>query len=197
VETTGSLRGGVLTQGSFLTLTSSSERASIPARGRWVLQNLLCTSLADPPPGAREMVPAPDPALGLSARQSLERRTAGPACNGCHALLDPIGAGLGIFDATGAEDPDRSIDTGGVLPTGERFTDTAGLLSLLATDARFPACLTEKMLTYALGRGLDGPCDQATVRGLADALAADGYRLRNHVVRIVKSALFRMPRSLP
>jgi hypothetical protein len=194
VDTRGRRRGGVLTQASFLTLTSTGEKTSVPGRARWVLQNLLCTSLADPPPGAQEMVPAPDPTRGLTSRQSLEERTSGPACNTCHDVLNPIGFGLEIFDATGAEralDRGQPIDPSGVLPEGGAFADTDGLLDLLAADPRFPACLTRKMLTYALGRGLDGACDEAVVQNLADELARDGYRLKNHVVRIAKSPLFR------
>jgi Protein of unknown function (DUF1592)/Protein of unknown function (DUF1588)/Protein of unknown function (DUF1587)/Protein of unknown function (DUF1585)/Protein of unknown function (DUF1595) len=201
VETAGTPRGGVLTQAGFLTLTSSSEKTSIPQRARWVLRNLLCTTLNDPPPGAEEMVPAPPAELGLTSRESLERRTNQPACSGCHAVLNPVGFGLEMFDGIGATrttERGKPIDTSGVLPTGETFTSTEELRALLAKDARFPACLTRKLLTYALGRRLEGACDEATVRVLADEFARDGYRLRRHVIRIVQSGLFRTARrTLP
>ena len=93
---------------SFHTITSSSENTSIVLRARWVLQNLLCTPLGDPPPGAQEMVPAPDPALGLTRRQSLEQRTAIYPCTACHDILNPVGFGLEIFDGIGAQRCKRS-----------------------------------------------------------------------------------------
>ena len=203
VDTTGSLRGGVLTQAGFLTITSSPENTSVVQRARWVLQNLLCTPLDDPPPGAVEMVPPPDPALGLTRRQSLERRTSTPPCNGCHDVLNPIGFGLEIFDGVGAQrtlDGGRPIDASGVLPSGEMFQDTDQLLALLQADPRFPICLTRKLLTYALGRGLqadEAGCDEQTVRVLAEAFKQDGYRLKNHVVRIARSELFRTASRRP
>jgi hypothetical protein len=194
VDTTGTLRGGVLGQAAFLTVTSSSEKTSIPLRARFVLQNLLCTSLGDPPPGADEMVPAPPASAGLSNRESLELRTNRAPCGGCHAMLNPIGFGLEVFDAVGAlraTDRGKPIDPSGMLPSGQRFDNTDQLAQLLAQDERFPVCLTRKLLTYALGRGLAGTCDEETVRILAEELKHDGYRLRNHVVRIAKSDLFR------
>jgi hypothetical protein len=194
VDTSAGVRGGVLTQGSFLTITASSENTSVSRRARWVLQNLLCTSLGDPPPGAEEQVPAPPPSLGLSNRQSLEQRTGQPPCSACHQLLNPIGFGLEIFDGIGAErahdEQGRPIDASGALPGMGSFADTAGLLALLQADPRFPACLTQKLLTQALGRGLSSACDREAVQVLAEAFREDGYRLKNHVVRIAKSELF-------
>jgi hypothetical protein len=198
VDTTGTSRGGVLSQASFLTITSSSERTSIVLRARWLMNNLLCTSLGDPPPGAEEMVPAPDPALGLTARESLERRTGRPPCSGCHAVLNPLGFGLESFDAIGAarsEEGGRPLDTSGVLPSGQSFRDTSEMLTLLKADPRFPVCLTRKLLTHALGRGLGGTCDDQVVEALAADFARDGYRLKNHLVRIAKSELFRRARG--
>ena len=196
VDTTGTIRGGVLGQASLLTITSSSENTSIALRGRWVLQNLLCTPMSDPPAGAEEMIPAPDPALGLTRRQSLQQRTGGPPCSGCHNLINPLGFGLEIFDATGAERSrdahGRPIDASGVLPSGQRFETTAELLALLQKDPRFPRCLTEKMLVAALGRQLNGECDKQVLQTLSDELVRDGFRLKNHVVRIAASQLFRL-----
>jgi hypothetical protein len=197
VATADTPRGGVLSQASFLTLTSSSEKTSIPLRARWVLSNVLCTTLGDPPPGAEEMVPAPDPALGLTSRESLERRTGRQPCAACHAILNPIGFGLEGFDAIGAArttENGRPIDTSGVLPSGETFRDAGEMLALLKSDTRFPACFTRKLLTYALGRTLSGACDEAVVAALAADFARDGFRLKNHVVRVARSPLFRSVR---
>jgi hypothetical protein len=200
VDTTGTLRGGVLGQASFHTITSSSENTSMVQRGRWVLQNLLCTSLGDPPPGAQEMVPAPDPALGLSRRQSLERRTSIYPCSSCHDILNPVGFGLEIFDGIGAQrssDRGQPIDTSGALPSGEKFQNTEQLLDLLKADPRFPVCLTRKLLTYAVGHGLTNGCEEQAVEALAQAFRADGFRLKNHLVRIARSELFRTARRQP
>jgi hypothetical protein len=200
VDTTGTLRGGVLGQASFHTITSSSENTSMVLRGRWVLQNLLCTSLGDPPPGAQEMVPPPDPALGLSRRQSLERRTSIYPCSSCHDILNPVGFGLEIFDGIGAQrssDRGQPIDTSGALPSGEKFQDTEQLLELLKADPRFPVCLTRKLLTYAVGHGLTNRCEEQAVEALAQAFRADGFHLKNHLVRIARSELFRTARRQP
>ena len=200
VDTSGTLRGGVLGQASFHTITSSSENTSMVLRGRWVLQNLLCTSLGDPPPGAEEMVPAPDPALGLTRRQSLQQRTGTPPCNACHDILNPIGFGLEVFDGIGAQrssDRGQPIDASGALPTGEKFQDTDQLLELLRADPRFPVCLTRKLLTFALGHGLTSRCEEQAVQGLAEAFKADDFRLKNHLVRIARSELFRTARRQP
>ena len=198
VSTTGTLRGGILTQASFLTATSSSENTSIVQRAKWVLTNLLCEHLPAPPPGAADAVPPPDPGLGLTNRESLSLRTANPPCSACHLVMNPIGFGLEVFDAIGAYrtmDHGKLIDASGQLPDGQTFADTEGLLQLLKQDPRFPACMTEKMLTYALGRGLDAACDAEALGKLGEEWKADGYNLKNHVVRLAQSELFRTARA--
>jgi hypothetical protein len=127
-------------------------------------------------------------------------RTAGEPCHTCHVTINPIGFGLEIFDAVGAQrstDHGKPIDASGVLPGGKTFANTGEMLDLLRADDRFPACVTKKMLTYALGRGMVESCDAAQIEALAGQLKADGYKLRNHVVRIVESDLFRSPRARP
>jgi Protein of unknown function (DUF1592)/Protein of unknown function (DUF1588)/Protein of unknown function (DUF1585)/Protein of unknown function (DUF1587)/Protein of unknown function (DUF1595) len=199
VDTTGTMRGGVPTQGSFLTATSSTENTSLVLRAKWVLTNLLCVNLPAPPPKAViDSVPVPDPGLGLTNRASLEIRTAGEPCHSCHVVINPIGFGLEAFDPVGAvrtTDHGKPIDASGVFPGGKTFANTTQMLDLLRVDDRFAVCVTRKMVTYALGRGLTTACDDAAVATLAAELAADGYKLRNHVVRIVQSDLFRMPRA--
>jgi hypothetical protein len=198
VSTAGTLRGGILTQASFLTTTSSSENTSIVQRAKWVLGNLLCEHLPAPPPGAADEVPPPDPGLGLTNRESLSLRTANAPCNGCHAVMNPIGFGLEVFDAIGAQrtmDRGKPIDPSGQLPDGQMFADTEGLLQILKQDPRFPTCMTRKLLTYALGRGLDATCDAAALQQLSDEWKADGYNMKNHVVRLAQSNLFRSARA--
>jgi hypothetical protein len=199
VDTTGTMRGGVPTQGSFLTATSSTENTSLVLRAKWVLTNLLCVDLPAPPPkSVIDSVPVPDPGLGLTNRASLEIRTAGEPCHSCHVVINPIGFGLEAFDPVGAvrtTDHGKPIDASGVFPGGKAFANTTQMLDLLRVDDRFAACVTRKMVTYALGRGLTTACDDAAVATLGAQLAADGYKLRNHVVRIVQSDLFRMPRA--
>ena len=198
VSTAGTLRGGILTQASFLTATSSSENTSIVQRAKWVLTNLLCEHLPLPPPGIVDSVPPPDPGLGLTNRESLSIRTKNPPCNGCHLSMNPIGFGLEVFDAVGAlrsTDKGKPIDASGQLPDGQMFQDTEGLMQLLKQDPRFPACMTKKMLTYALGRGLDAACDADVLTQLGTAWKADGYNLKNHIVRLSQSDLFRSSRA--
>jgi hypothetical protein len=198
VSTTGKARGGIPTQGSFLTATSSTENTSLVLRAKWVLTNMLCVDLPAPPPkSVIDSVPVPDPGLGLTNRESMEIRTAGEPCHTCHVNINPIGYGLEMFDPVGAEratDHGKPIDASGVMPGGKTFANTGEMLDLLRQDDRFAACVTKKMLTYALGRGLVESCDAAQIASLATQLKADGYKLRNHVVRIVTSDLFRSPR---
>jgi hypothetical protein len=198
VSTTGTLRGGILTQASFLTATSSSENTSIVQRAKWVLTNLLCEHLPLPPPGIVDSVPPPDPGLGLTNRESLSIRTANPPCSGCHVNMNPIGFGLEVFDAVGAlrsMDHNKPIDPSGQLPDGQMFKDTEGLMQLLKQDPRFPSCMTKKVLTYALGRGLEAACDADAMKKLGDEWKADNYNLKNHIVRLAQSDLFRSARA--
>lgn len=198
VSTTGTARGGILTQASFLTATSSSENTSIVQRAKWVLTNLLCERLPAPPPGIVDSVPAPDPGLGLTNRESLTIRTANAPCNACHVSMNPIGFGLEVYDAVGAYrtmDRGKPIDPSGMLPDGTAFQDTEGLMQLLKNDQRFPACMTKKLLTYALGRGLVASCDDAAMKTLGEEFKADGYNLKNHIIRLAQSDLFRSARA--
>ncbi len=198
VDTTGTARGGILTQASFLTATSSSENTSIVQRAKWVLTNLLCEKLPAPPPGVADQVPAPDPALNLTNRESLTYRTQNQPCVTCHKAMNPIGFGLEVFGATGEPrtlDHGKPIDPSGQLPDGQMFTDTEGLFGLLKQDPRFPVCVTRKVLTYALGRSMDGACDDQSVRALANDWKADNYELKKQIVRIAQSELFRSART--
>jgi hypothetical protein len=112
--------------------------------------------------------------------------------------MNPIGFGLEVFDAVGAQrsmDRGKSIDPSGQLPDGQMFQDTEGLMQLLKQDPRFPACMTKKIMTYALGRGLAATCDDAALQKLGDEFKADGFNLKNHVVRLAESDMFRSARA--
>ena len=173
VSLQGSPRRGVLTQASVLTLTSNPTRTSPVKRGKWVLENLLGTPPPPPPPN----VPAlddKDRKLTGTLRQQMEQHRENPNCASCHARMDPIGFGLENFDAIGAwrdKDGQVAIDPAGKLTTGDSFGGAVELTKVLAGKRRneFLHCLAEKMLTYALGRGVeayDRPALDQIVKGL-------------------------------
>jgi mono/diheme cytochrome c family protein len=154
-----SARGGILTHGSILTVTSNPTRTSPVMRGKWVLENILGTPPPPPPPDVPELEADSKAQLTGSLRQRMEKHRNDPNCATCHAKMDPIGFGLENFDAVGAyrtEDGKFKIDASGVLPDGAKFTGPAELRKvLIAKGDLFRKNLAEKMLTYALGRGLE------------------------------------------
>ena len=195
-------RGGLLGQGSILTITSHPVRTSPVFRGRWILTNILGTPPPDPPPN----VPAlPDRAGAYADRTpSMRERMAAhrdnPACASCHAMIDPLGFGLERFDPVGrlrdVDEQHLPIDASGVLPDGTAFDDVAELkTALLARPDRFVGTLTEKLLTYALGRGLE-PYDMPAVRQIVKRAAEQDYRLSAVVLGIVESLPFRERRTV-
>ena len=192
-------RRGLLGHASILSVTSYPNRTSPVLRGKWVLENLLGTPPALPPPD----VPALEETTGtgevLSMREATERHRANPVCASCHRLMDPPGFALEQFDAVGRlrtrSAAGTPIDATGELPDGTRFDGAAGLREALAgRPDRFVGTLTEKLLTYALGRGLEH-YDAPAVRAITRAAAEDGYRFSSLVVGIVESAPFRMRRA--
>jgi hypothetical protein len=189
------IRGGLLTQASILTVTSNPTRTSPVKRGKWVLENLLGAPPPPPPPGADNLKGGGT--LAGTLRQRLERHRADPNCASCHGRLDPLGFGLENFDAVGAwrtHDGGDSVDASGIL-AGRPFNGPAELRTLLRPQKdAFARCLAEKLLTYALGRGL-GPGDRCTVATIAGRLARDGYRFSGVVIGVVQSDPFRLRRS--
>jgi hypothetical protein len=190
-------RAGLLTQASILTLTSYPTRTSPVKRGQWVLENLLGDKPPDPPPlvpGLEETQKAnPD----LSVRQQLEIHRADPTCASCHKLMDDIGFGLENFDAIGRwreEDGGQPLDTTGTLPTGESFSGPIELIAILSgRDQEFAACMAEKLLTYALGRGLEY-YDKCTIDEIVQESEANDFRFSSLLTSIVRSEPFRMRR---
>jgi len=190
-------RRGLLGQGSVLTVTSYPDRTSPVVRGKWILENLLGT----PPPPPLPNVPplkATDSGLVLSMRQRMEQHRANPVCASCHAMMDPLGLSLENFDAVGKwrvlGESSTPIDATGRLPDGTPFEGPGGLRDALLRSDRFVATLTEKMLTYALGRGLEY-YDAPAVRAILRQAAPRDYRMSALVAGVVTSTPFRMRRA--
>ena len=194
VELDGIQRGGLLTQGAILTVSSYPTRTSIPVRGKWVLENLLGT----PPPAPPAEVPPLDVTNvgeNVSLRERVEQHRADPNCSGCHNLMDPIGFGLENYNAVGewrTHDGSSEIDASGTLPSGKSFQGAQDLKKILREESDvFTRNLTEKMLTYALGRGLE-PYDRLTVDEIVKQAADNDYRFSAIVQQVVKSMPFQM-----
>jgi hypothetical protein len=192
VKLTDRNRGGVLTQASVLTLTSNPTRTSPVKRGKWILENMLAAPPPNPPPGVPDLKEG-ETALTGSLRQRMEQHRANPNCATCHQKMDPLGFGFENFDGIGAwrtKDGKFPIDASGELPSGQKFNGPAELKSILKSkDEQFRKCLAEKMLTFALGRGLES-ADKAAVAAISRAVAADGNRFSRVVVEIVQSDAF-------
>ena len=197
VDLTGTPRAGVLTQASVLTVSSYATRTSPVLRGKWILDNLLNAPPPDPPPDVPNLNEA---SIGTSAslRQQLEAHRKDPICASCHRRMDPLGFGLENFDAVGAwrtMDGNFPIDATGYLPDGDEFKGPVELRTVLVNRREaFARCLTSKLMTYALGRGLQ-PYDTRTVRAIADRLPGHQYRFSALVLEIVNSLPFQQRRS--
>jgi hypothetical protein len=198
VELTGSQRGGILTHASILTVTSNPTRTSPVKRGKWILENILGTPPPPPPPEVEELNESTEAALKGSLRQRMEQHRANPNCAVCHQRMDPLGFAFENYDAIGAwrtTDGKFAIDPSGTLPGGESFQGPAGLKVILKKRKDdFSRCLAEKMLTYALGRGLEH-YDRCTVDAIGKALAQDNYRFSTLVLEITRSDPFQKRRG--
>jgi hypothetical protein len=194
VDLTGTPRGGVWTQASVLTVSSYATRTSPVLRGKWILENILNTPPPPPPPNVPTL---DDSKVGqsVSLRQQLEAHRKDAVCASCHSRMDPLGLGLENFDAIGAwraKDGQIAIDASGTLPDGRTFTGPDGLREVLtAQKDMFAECVVDKMLTYALGRGLER-YDRRTVREIAKKAAVSNYKFSSVVLEIVKSLPFEM-----
>jgi mono/diheme cytochrome c family protein len=201
VALTGDERRGLLGQGSILTVTSYPQRTSPVLRGKWILENFLGAPPPMRPPNIPDLQPTNAEGKVLSMREQMEQHRANPACAGCHALMDPLGFALENFDAVGkfrtVDSAFEPIDASGVFPDGTKIDGPADLRkALLNHSARFITTVTDKLLTYALGRGVesyDAPAVRAIVRDAEPA----GYRFSAVVLGIVQSAPFQMRRPQP
>ena len=190
-------RGGVLGQAGVLTVSSYPTRTSPVIRGKYVLQNILGSA---PPPPPADVPPLDEDSVGStgSMRQSLEKHRSNAVCASCHNRMDTLGFGLENYDAIGrwrTKDGKFDIDVSGTFPNGKAFTTPAEMRTHLRGDLPdFARCLTEKMLTYALGRGLER-YDRRTVEEIDRKLDAAGYPFQTMVYEIARSLPFQSRRG--
>ncbi|MFT3878767.1 MAG: DUF1592 domain-containing protein [Gemmatales bacterium] len=189
-------RRGVLTQASILTLTSNPTRTSPVKRGKWVLETIMGTPPAPPPPDVPELKETEE--LKGTLRQRMEQHRANPNCATCHNRMDPIGFGFENFDAVGAwrtKDGTFPVEPGGTLPNGQSFQTPMELVALLKQrDEDFRRCLSEKMITFAIGRGLESS-DRQYIHEIAKATQSHGDTMTALIQEIVKSEPFRQRRT--
>jgi mono/diheme cytochrome c family protein len=188
-------RFGLLGKASVLAVTSYTTRTAPTIRGKWVLENILSAPPPAPPPNVPSLESSNKDGKSLSVRQMLELHRANPACASCHARMDPLGLSLENFDAIGqwrTSDAGNAIDASGVLLDGTKVEGPRELRqALMAQKTMFVQTVTDKLLTYALGRGLEY-YDAPTVRAIDRAADADGDRWSSIILGIVKSAPFQM-----
>jgi hypothetical protein len=192
-------RQGLLGQASILTVTSYPNRTAPTIRGKWVLEQLLGTPPPPPPPNVPSLKEDAS-TKNLTMRQRMELHRSNPTCAVCHRMMDPIGFSLENFDGLGrwrdATAPGTGpIDSSGVLPDGTKFDGPAGLREVLISKREmFVETVTERLLTYALGRGVE-EYDHPVLRKIVRGAAADDYRWSSIILRIVNSAPFQMRRT--
>ena len=199
VTLTDANRGGLLGQASLLTVTSPPNRTSVVQRGKWILENLLGAPPPPPPPDVPSLDATTKGSHAISLRAALEQHRANPSCAGCHAVMDPIGFALENYNGIGqwrSQDGGTDIDASGKLPDGTQFTGPAGLKKAMTTVRRteFASTVASKLLTYALGRGLEY-YDQPAVRTILRDCEANNYRAKDMITAVVMSVPFQMRRS--
>jgi len=191
-------RGGILTQASVLSVTSNPTRTSPVKRGRWVLEQLLGTPPPPPPPDVPELAADEKAMTSGSLRQRMEQHRSNVACANCHAKMDPLGFAFENYNAIGSfrsKDGEFVIDSSGVLPDGKKFEGPTELKQILKEKKDlFARCLAEKMLIYAVGRGLEY-YDKRPIDRISENLAKGDYKFSALVSEIVKSEPFRLRRG--
>jgi hypothetical protein len=193
-------RFGLLGKASMLAVTSYPTRTSPTVRGKWLLENILAAPMPPPLPNVPALESSNKEGKSLSVREMLELHRANAVCASCHARMDPLGLSLENFDAIGqwrVTDAGHAIDASGVLLDGTKVNGPRDLRqALLAQKTQFAKAVTEKLLTYALGRGLEY-YDAPAVRAIDRSAAADGYRWSSLIQAVVKSAPFQMRTAGP
>jgi hypothetical protein len=193
VSLEGTNRAGVLTHASVLTLTSNPGRTSPVKRGKWILENILGDAPPPAPPGVPPLAEEAKDLKGLSLRERLEQHRSDPGCASCHKAMDPLGMGLENFDAVGRwrdQEAEKPIDASGDLPTGEKFAGPAEMMSIIrGRQEKFSRTFTERLMVYALGRGLEY-YDKCAVDQTTDLMKERGNRFSALVEGIVTSDPF-------
>ncbi|MEC9241907.1 MAG: DUF1592 domain-containing protein [Gemmatimonadota bacterium] len=192
-------RGGILGQGSLLTVTSYANRTSPVLRGKWVLTNILGTPPPPPPADVPDLPDRGEDGQPATVRDRMIQHREDPVCAACHAPMDPLGLALENYDAIGrwrsTGQANLAIDASGQMPNGTEFYGPRGLRTLLLERReQFAGTVTEKLLAYAIGRGPEY-YDRPTVRGITTTAAFENYRWSSIIVGIVQSTPFRMRRS--
>jgi hypothetical protein len=189
-------RGGLLGQGSILMATSYPNRTSVVIRGKWILENVFGAPPPPPPPNVPELKDSRDPRKVLPMREQMAAHRANPACAGCHAQMDQLGFSLENFDGIGEwrdlYPSGAKVDASAQLPDGTKFNGPTELRKVLrAHSDEFLTTVTEKLMTYALGRGLEA-YDAPAVRKIKRDAARDDYRFAALIQGIVTSTPFTM-----
>ena len=184
-------RGGLLTHGSILTLTSFPTRTSPVKRGKWVLERLLCDAPPPPPPGVEDNLEDLEP--GETLRERLARHRADPACAACHQSMDPIGLGMDGYDGIGSRRAE-AIDTTGELPDGRAFDGLAELQTIIADDPRLSECFVEQMVIYALARA-PRRLDRCHKEAITEEFRTSGQGVKTLFKTITSSRLFTESRA--
>jgi hypothetical protein len=192
-------RGGLFGQGSLLTVTSYATRTSPVVRGKWILENVLGTPPPAPPPNVPALEEKSKEGKALSMREAMAQHRANPVCASCHRLMEPLGLAMENFDAIGRwrtrSEAGTPVDASGALLDGTDFDGVAGLKEALLTHGEeFVKVITEKLLTYALGRGIES-YDMPAVRRITRDAASQDYRLSSLILGVVNSMPFQMRRS--
>jgi len=199
VKVTDDARRGILGQGSLLIVTSVATRTSPVQRGKWILENILGTPPNPPPAGVPPLKENAIGAKAMTVRERMEAHRKDPACAGCHKVLDPIGFAMDNFDGVGAwrtlgEDGTK-IDASGQLADGTKVNGVSDLRNaLLSRPNVFVGTMTEKLMTYALGRGVEY-YDMPAIRAVVRDAARNNYRFSSLILGVVKSTPFQMRRS--
>jgi len=195
VSLAGFERAGLMTHGSLMAVNANPDRTSIVKRGKWVLDNLLCTPPPPPPP---EVVGSLPPSGGnLSVRERMEQHRADPTCFSCHAQMDPIGFALENFDPLGryrTADGAAAIDNMGEFPDGRRFVGASELASTVSNDRRFRLCVAEKVFIYSLGRHPE-TFDRCTINRLGLTAIGTDKPISAAIIEMVNSEPFKKQRG--
>jgi Protein of unknown function (DUF1588)/Protein of unknown function (DUF1585) len=191
-------RRGLLGQGSILTVTSYPDRTSPVLRGKWILENILGTPPPPPPPNVPAFPDNPETGKALTVRERMETHRNNPVCASCHRVMDPLGFSLENFDAIGQW---RTREVGGAVDAAGQLADGTGVngpvslrQALVKRPDQFVDTMTEKLLTYALGRGLEH-YDMPVVRSIAHGSARSNYRFSTLITGIVRSTPFQMKKA--